>query len=88
MCYLCRNFFAFCSSIFVHPTGLEGLYGNAKLNDCLQVYPHFPTNSMYLTADKRGVSVPPQALADAMDEALPYFPGRYVTHKSRSADVI
>lgn len=43
---------------------------------------------MYLTANKRGVSVPPPALADAMDEALPYFPGRCVTHKSRSADVI
>lgn len=43
---------------------------------------------MYLTASKRGVSVPPTALADAVDEALPYFPGRWGTHKLRCADVI
>lgn len=61
---------------------------SAKLIDCFQVHPHFSTNSMYLTANKGGVSVPPPALADAMVEALPYFPGRCVTHKSRSADVI
>lgn len=59
-----------------------GFMGNAKPIDCfILIFPQIPCTSL-------PVSVPPTALADAVDEALPYFPGRWGTHKLRCADVI
>lgn len=63
---------------------------NPKTINSFQVFFFFFTpfdiNSMDLGASERGASPPPPA--PAVDEALPYFPGRYVTHKWRSTDVI